>query len=81
MGSEMCIRDRDIPEKKVIALPGQLGQLRFDCKPQGNSVIVLLDISIKSSHFNTENYDLLKEFFKHITEVQNNTLIALEKTL
>ncbi len=70
---------KDLPKKKVVALPEQMGKLKFDCRPQGNSIILLFDVAINSSHYSTEKYEMLKEFFKHITEVQNNTLIALEK--
>lgn len=72
-------RIKDIPKKKLISLPEQMGTLKFDCRTQGNSLTLLFDLSLKSPYYRTETYPLLQEFFKQIIDVQNNTLIVFEK--
>lgn len=70
-----------LPSKKVLALPGNAGILRFECKKtQNNTINVLFDFKLKSSHFKSEAYQLIKEFFQYAVQAQTKSYIVLKKT-
>lgn len=68
------------PDKKLIALPNEMGSLKFQFVESGsNSISVLFDMKINVAHFKSETYETLKIFFQHAVNVQTQSYIVLEK--
>ncbi|MEK6154607.1 DUF3857 domain-containing protein [Flavobacteriaceae bacterium 3-367] len=70
---------KQLPEKKTFALPERTGLLRFDCASTGDKVSLYFDLTLNRTHFSEALYTLLKELFAEVTDIQNNSLIVLEK--
>lgn len=70
---------KSIPENRAIALPGKMGLLQFRCQNNGESVSVLFSLKLKATHFKSEFYSAIKEFFKQAVEAQTNSFIVLER--
>ncbi len=70
---------KELPTKKSIAIAGNQGNLQFECSKHSNNITVNFSLSLNQTFFPAENYSALKELFKHVTDVQNNSLIVLEK--
>ena len=71
---------KELPVQKIVTLPENSGVLRFNCSENNGSINLNLSIAIKSPHFSARVYDLLKEFFSEINDIENNSLIVLERT-
>ncbi|MEM1259208.1 MAG: hypothetical protein AAGH81_11805, partial [Bacteroidota bacterium] len=70
---------KSMPEDRAIALPEKMGILQFQCLNNGESISVLFGLRLKATHFKSELYSAIKEFFKQAVEVQTNSFIVLEK--
>jgi len=73
-------RVKSIPDNKRIALPENLGLLRFECLSSNEkSVSVLFSLKLNASHYNSDMYAGVQEIFKQAVEAQTNNYIVLEK--
>ena len=68
-----------LPTNQNLALPGNMGVLRFQCQGSSNTISVLFVLKMNATHFKSEFYSYLKEFFKRAVDVQNNSFIVLER--
>jgi len=71
---------KSLPPKKILALPGNAGLLRFECQEtQNKAVNVLFDFKLNSSQYKSEAYPLIKEFFQYAVQAQTKSYIVLVK--
>ena len=70
---------KSIPEDKVIALPGKMGLVQFKCQNNQSNVSVLFNLKLTATHFKSEFYPALKEFFQNAVEAQTKSYVVLEK--
>lgn len=70
----------EMPQPKNVMLPNGSGQILFNATQIGNTVNVSLKIAFKKSIYNAEYYTYLKEFMNEVVNIQNNTIILVQKT-
>ncbi len=68
-----------LPEKQVVQLGDKLVILQFSHLQDANQLNLVFDLSLNSSHINPEDYENLKTVFKHVIQIQNNTLVVFKK--
>ncbi|MGW9687118.1 hypothetical protein [Flagellimonas sp. 2504JD1-5] len=68
-----------LPEEKIIALPNKTGSIRFSCAAQGNFLTSRYLLNINRTHFDSELYPYLKKFFEIAVDIEQNSIIKLEK--
>ena len=71
---------KSIPEQRAIALPNNTGSLRFDCRESNGVISIIFVLNLKQGHFTSDYYGFIKEFFNQVTQIQNNSIVLLEKT-
>ena len=69
---------KDIPESRSFALPGNTGILKFNCAESEGIVNLYFSLILKSPHYSADAYQMIKELFTRVVEIQNNSLIVLE---
>lgn len=70
----------ELPKSHNIVLPNNTGQLLFSSQKLGNNVILSFKIVFKQAIYQAEYYEYLKEFMNKVVDIQNNTIILLEKS-
>jgi len=53
--------------------------LIFNHQHTGNVLSLSFDLSLNQSYFEAKDYTFLKDLFKQVTTIQNNTIVALKK--
>ena len=69
----------ELPEKKSVRMADSQALFKFDLVQNEKSVALIFDLKINRYHILPENYQALKGLFKHVTTVQNNSLIVFKK--
>ncbi len=69
----------DLPKQKMIQLSDKSASLKFLANQKGNVIDLSFKLNLSQTHIPSENYIGIKELFKHVTEIQNNSLIVLKK--
>jgi hypothetical protein len=69
----------ELPEARSYALPDKQGSLRFQCEVNGNSLQVYFIFSLIGIQYPTEAYFSLRDLFKYAVDIEENSLIALQK--
>jgi hypothetical protein len=69
----------ELPEKQAVQLGDKMAVFQFLYVENANQISLTFDLSLNSSHIKAENYQGLKNVFKHVTDVQNNSLIVFKK--
>lgn len=69
----------EAPESATIALPNNAGDFIFRYVEQDNTLSVFLKLKFNKAIYGTEYYEALKIFMNKFVEIQNNTIIVLEK--
>jgi len=70
---------KELPKKKNVVIAEKKGRLTFNCSQVKNNISVNFSLSLNQTFFPAEDYIAIKELFKHVTDIQNNSLIVLEK--
>lgn len=70
----------ELPKEQAVQLGDKVVFLKFLHKENPKQLAITFDLAINNSHINSENYEALKSIFKHVTDIQNNSLIVLKKT-
>lgn len=70
---------QELPKAQAVQLGDQIIVFKFNHKEGANQIALTFDLALNSSHIEAENYQGLKDVFKHVTDVQNNSLIVLKK--
>ena len=69
----------EVPEKQAVQLGNKIVLFQFNTSTLQNQVSLTFDLKLNQSHILAENYQGLKDVFKHVTDVQNNSLVILKK--
>lgn len=69
----------ELPKEQLVKLGENLVILKFNQKVSNNQIAITFDLALNSAYIEAANYDGLKQVFKHVTDVQNNSLIVLKK--
>ncbi len=69
----------EIPKAKAIQLGDKLVSLKFLTQKNTNQVALTFSIAINSVQIKPEGYEGLKNLFKEVIDIQNNTLLVLKK--
>ncbi|MCC1484813.1 hypothetical protein [Winogradskyella immobilis] len=81
--AEIYLKDHlkiiEIPKPVNIIIPNKSGSFLFTCKQEGNKLMVFLKIKFDKPIYGAEYYEALKNFMSKVVEVQNNTIVVLEK--
>ena len=72
---------QELPENQIINLGEKMATLKFYQQQQQNQILISFDLVLNTTHFPLENYNALKQVFKHVTNIQNNSLLVLKKEL
>lgn len=70
---------QELPEVQSVQLGDKMVVFKFYYKESSNQVALTFDLDLNSSHIKAEDYQGLKDVFKHVTDVQNNSLVVLKK--
>ena len=68
---------KELPRARMVSLPGNSANLRFDCSADEGIINLYFNLSIKSPHYTADKYEAIKALFANVTEIQNNSLIVL----
>lgn len=69
----------ELPENKAAQIGDSMVFFKFLREHNQNQVSISFDLALNSSFFEAEDYNALKEVFKLVTDVQNNSLVVLKK--
>ncbi len=69
----------DLPENQMVQLGEEQVTLKFLTQEESGHIGILFDLALNNSYFNAEDYDNLKNIFRHVTNIQKNSLIVLKK--
>ncbi len=69
----------EIPKDQSVKLGENLITLKCLYQINNNQIGVSFDLQLNSSHLQAADYDGLKQLFKHVTDVQSNSLLVLKK--
>ena len=68
-----------LPESKAVKLGEDLITLKFDQKEDFGQIGIVFDFNLKNSHLEAQDYLSLKSIFKHVTDIQNNSMVVFKK--
>lgn len=68
-----------LPDGKKIVLTDRNATFQFGCNNEANQVNLFFNISLNNTSYPADFQPGLKELFKHVINIQNNTLIVLKK--
>ncbi len=69
----------EIPEPISLALPNKTGTLLFSITERDGKLTVYLKIKFDKAIYGAEYYEALKQFMNKVVEIQNNTVVVLQK--
>lgn len=69
----------ELPKNQAVQVGDKLVFLNFFHKENANQIAISFNLAINSNRIDTEDYDGLKAIFKHVTDIQNNSLIIFKK--
>ncbi|TCK64698.1 uncharacterized protein DUF3857 [Winogradskyella wandonensis] len=69
----------ELPKNKRFSLPNRTGSILFSSTEQNNKITVFFKLKFNKTIYSPEYYNVLKEFMSKVVEIQNNTVIVLEK--
>ncbi len=69
----------ELPEKQAVQLGDKMVVFKFFHKEGANQIGFTFDLTLNSSHIKAENYQGLKDVFKHVTDIQSNALVVFKK--
>tara|TARA_R110002050_G_scaffold1281_4_gene9312 strand:+ start:54128 stop:56095 length:1968 start_codon:yes stop_codon:yes gene_type:complete len=70
---------QELPKNKVVALEENNIALRFTCANSKDHINLSFNLSLKDSHYLPDDYPALKELFRHVINIQDNSVIVLKK--
>jgi len=65
----------DLPESKIISLPGNKGQIKRIIQAKENTISVILDYKISRTFFSPGEYPYIKEFFRQYLNIQDERVV------
>jgi hypothetical protein len=68
-----------LPEDQIVKLGENLAVLKFYHQQDGGQIGIFFDLALNNSYIAAEDYGALKNLFKHVTDIQKNSLVVLKK--
>ena len=68
-----------LPENKAVALPQNMGIMKFTTGTTVNGISIHYSLILKHSHYPSEAYPSLKDLFKYAIDLQNNTVLVIKR--
>lgn len=73
-------RLKELPKSKNIALPDNLGAIKFNINENASGTInMVFSFALNSTHFDSQNFEMIRDFFSEGVDIQTHSLIVLEK--
>jgi len=69
----------EAPKEQVVKLGEGGAVLKFFHQQKLNQLALSFDLALNSTYFAAEDYEALKNLFKHVTDIQKNSLIVLKR--
>lgn len=69
----------ELPENQIVNLGDKMATLKFYHRQAQNQISISFDLVLNTNHFPAKDYEAIKQLFKHVTNVQKNTLVVLKK--
>lgn len=69
----------ELPKNQAFELGDKVVFLNFFQKENANQIAISFNLDINGSSIDTEDYQGLKSIFKHVTDIQNNSLVIFKK--
>ncbi|MGJ8593676.1 MAG: hypothetical protein ACSHXF_14085 [Aquaticitalea sp.] len=69
----------EIPQDMILRLPNGTGTLNTNNKIENNTVELYFKLSFNEAIYTPDYYDSIKKFLERIVDIQNNSLIVLQK--
>jgi hypothetical protein len=70
---------QQLPEDQIVKLGENLATLKFYHQQDGDQIGIFFDLALNNSYIAAEDYGALKNLFKHVTDIQKNSLVVLRK--
>ena len=69
----------ELPINSSFALPNRRGVAQLLCASKGNKVTIFMKIQLNEPIYTIDYYASLKEYMSKVVDIQNNTVVVLEK--
>ncbi|WP_298903925.1 DUF3857 domain-containing protein [uncultured Psychroserpens sp.] len=69
----------EIPQNLNLSLPGREASVRFSVQQKNNEVLLYFKLSFSQAIYPPNYYEALKEIMTKVIDIQNNSIIVLEK--
>lgn len=69
----------ELPEKKAVQLGDKLVAFQFLHDQNANQIRLSFDLTLNGTYIKAEDYLSLKDVFKYVTNIQNNSLVIFKK--
>ena len=70
---------QELPKDQAVKLGENLVTLKFHQKVSNNQIGIAFDLALNSYYLQAADYEGLKQLFKHVTDIQRNSLVVLKK--
>ncbi|MEP3211185.1 MAG: DUF3857 domain-containing protein [Maribacter sp.] len=70
---------QELPKDQAVKLGENLVTLKFHQKVSNNQIGIAFDLALNSYYLQAADYEGLKKVFKHVTDIQRNSLVVLKK--
>lgn len=70
---------REIPKSINVKTGEESIVMKFQSQASQKNIIITFILDLNTPHIPADDYENLKEVFKHVTDIQNNSLIIFEK--
>ncbi|WKX74805.1 hypothetical protein [Zobellia laminariae] len=70
---------REIPKSINVKTGEESIVMKFQSQASQKNIIITFFLDLNTPHIPADDYENLKEVFKHVTDIQNNSLIIFEK--
>ena len=64
-----------LPQPKAVAMPDNLGSFKYNISNNGSQIQVLYALDINQAIIGSEDYEMLKNFFKEIVNKQTEKIV------
>lgn len=69
----------ELPKDQAVKLGENLVTLKFHQKVRNGQIGIAFDLALNSTYLMAADYEGLKQVFKHVTDIQKNSLVVLKK--
>ncbi len=70
---------QELPKKDVVKLGENMAALKYYHSKSNEGVMISFDLTIDNTYFEPVDYQVLRELFKRVMDIQKNALVVLKK--